>query len=156
MSSLSSLDDELTNDAIEELVKEGGYVILSTTDLGHRFRGERPCHILKLEAPEIEQDFETIRHSRNWEHTQRLRIIMDCSPESMTRYVPDQNFENVIYKRITSEYDFGSISDWIHGQTTGKWTMKVLADKRRRPKHSFLMFSFENLEAAMFFKLFQI
>jgi hypothetical protein len=153
MNSLSSLDEELTNEALLELAKEGTFIVLTTTDFGHRFRYEVPCHILKLEAPE--PDAEEV-DGRSWEHRQRLKIIMDCSPESLTRFVPDQEFKNVISKRITAQYDFASISEWIHTQTRGSWSLKLFADRRKRPKHSFLVFSFEDEQAAMLFKLFQI
>ena len=83
------------------------------------------------------------------------RLFLDSTEEDLSRFQMTETFDYKVEKVITGDYKFDEVSNWIHTQTFGKWSMHCLADYQKRPQHSFLHFFFEDKEAATLFKMFQ-
>jgi len=136
------------------------YIVMKPVDVGHRFRGSEPCHIVKLEGHLPEVDYRDYGRIIDGEMVELpiMKAIWNCQEDNMKRFsMEPDNFEFIIDKEINKEYDFDQISEWINTQTiSGKWGVYVLADPRRRPNKSILRFFFEDGGDASLFKLFQM
>lgn len=175
MSSLSSTD-EMTLEALDAAREEGKFRVLETTLIGYHESetsvalGLASRFLLKLEAPEnpksepFKPDPNRSLSSRMrdedayWRKQQRLRMELNSEARHLSRYARNTEFQYVVPKRISKEIVGGwkGICEWVHEQTPGQWYVKVYADYDQRPGHSFMLFYFEEPEAATLFKLFQI
>ncbi len=170
--SLSSTD-ELTLEALETIRAEGHFTVLSPTYLDLEKVEEYDTwtqrkFILMMEAPAVEPKGWVPDPSkpvtrqmgderRHWENQQRPRMKLPSSLEHTSRFNMEPSYPYVVAKRITAALGgWPTFCEWVHTQTMGKWSMRIYADVRKRPGHSFMIFHFEDQEAATLFKMFQL
>jgi hypothetical protein len=128
------------------------FTILYPFKIGEAIRAntEKMFYVLMMQARE------PVNIHYKWEPKQFLHMYLDSTEEHMSRFDMEIEFPFLEAKLITKEYNFETISEWIHTQTKGRWSIQILADRERRPSHSYLVFYFEDDTAAMFFKLFNL
>ena len=157
---------------------EDDYTKLLPVEYGQMYRGETPCCVVKFEEPpkdlaaELAAGMESGKYhgvaiypdpadelrrrmgNGFYSFIRQTRMVCDCSLNSIRRFSKEAQRYEVI-KRIHKGYDFAYIADWIDGSTRGVWSTLVMADPRKRAGKSYLVFSFEDQQAATLFKLFQ-
>lgn len=170
MTNFSSLTEELSQEEFQaQIVNDTeNYWALRPTFLGEGYRGERKGYFLKLETPPVppkplpkQEDYEYTylwRKAMNEYHESysQPRMVLTCDKESMTRFQNEHGFDHYVPKRITTEYNFAEIAEWVHTQTKGGWSVTIFGHKDNRKGKSFLVFYFEHKESAALFKLFNI
>jgi hypothetical protein len=143
MSSSSLLETRNPDDFTILYVKRAG--------MAQREDNNRRMFTLHMEAKEpIERRYE-------YELEQFLRLYLYAEEDHMSRFVDGSEYEDWEYhipKQITGG-KFALAAEWIHTQTQGPWSLTVIADKRKRPKHSFMMIHFRDQNDALFFKMFE-
>ena len=129
------------------------YVTLYPHKLGEATRpnADRKFYILWLQASAAEY------RQYRWEPETFRHIYLDSTKEDMSRFqMVKENLPYIQIKDISREYKFEEVAAWIHAQTSGKWSMEMLSDQKKRPGRSKLVFFFEEETAALYFKMFQL